>query len=93
MGFIYDNKIEKIIWKLIEPFIADHVRNITGIIANDKPIDPIQLAQEAALSNICVIIAGELFAISTINEEQEKNSGKQSDSLPSEELLPAKSTD
>ena len=77
--------------KLVEPFIEDHVRNITGITLNGQPVKPVQLAQEAVLSNICTTIIGDLFTISTVTEVQEKNSGKQSDSSLSEGLPVAKS--
>jgi len=66
--------------QLVEPFIEDHVRNVTGITLNGNPIQPIQLAQEAVLANICTTIFGDLFTISTVAGGQEKNSGKQLDS-------------
>ena len=66
--------------KIVEPFIGDHVRNIKGIKFDNKELEPVMLAQESLLANICVVIVGDLFSISSIKEEEEKNLSKQSDS-------------
>lgn len=72
--------------KIIEPFIENHVRNFEGITLDGQPVQPVQLSEEAILSNVCVTIVGDLFSISTITGGQEKNLKKQSDSLPLEEV-------
>ena len=79
--------------QLVEPFIEDHVRNITGITLDGQPIEPVQLAQEALLSNVCATVIGDLFTISTVTGGEEKNLKKQSDSSPSGEPPVAKSTE
>lgn len=59
--------------KAARSMFKDVVRNIEGVTVDNKPLQPESLGVEASLTSLAVIIIGELFAKSTLDEVSEKN--------------------
>lgn len=63
-----------------EPFFISHVRNISGITANEKEITSEVLIAEATFATLVMDIVTQLSINSKISKDEEKNSERPSDS-------------
>ena len=70
------NDAETFLFKLqkaVAPFIQNFVRNIDGIMINDKPVEAKQLGTETYLAPLTVELIKRSFNVALIDKESEKN--------------------